>query len=129
VPAAFFGAIGKSESQIAALDQVARGEAQATVIDTPWLDYYKDVKGSVFEKNLRILQQSEVVPPAVLVYRKGALAQATLDQVADGLRKTHRDLRGRTLMQLWHIDAFEPVPGDYHDNLHGLLKEYPPPGL
>jgi hypothetical protein len=74
-----------------------------------------------------VLQQSDLVPPAVIVYRPGTLGEATLDRVRDGLRKAHADDRGRALMAIWHIDAFEPVPKDYADRLAEVLKEYPPP--
>jgi len=126
-PADFFGSIVKSPSQLDALDEVARGKADATVIDTPWLDFYKDVKGAVFAKNLRVLQQSAVVPPAVIVYTPGALEAATVNQVRDGLLKAHTDARGRALMALWHIDAFEAVPEDFAESLAEVLKAYPPP--
>jgi ABC-type phosphate/phosphonate transport system substrate-binding protein len=91
----FFSSITKSNSQIAALDQVARNGAEATIVDTPWLEFYKDVKGPVFDKNLRVLQQSEVVPPSVVVYKPGTLPKATVDRVRDGLRKVHTSVRGR----------------------------------
>lgn len=126
-PEKFFGSIVKSGSQTAALDAVARGDADATVIDTIWLDFYKEVKGPVFAKHLKVLQQSEVVPPAVIVYKQGVLAQAVVDKVQRGLAKAHKDSRGSALMMLWHIDAFEPIPKDYRKRLEKVLKEYPAP--
>ena len=93
-PAGFFGSIAKSSSQPDALDQVAHNEADATVVDTIWLDFYKEVKGPVFAKNLRVLQESGIVPPAVIVYKKGALAQKTVDQIGNGLRQAHTTARG-----------------------------------
>jgi ABC-type phosphate/phosphonate transport system substrate-binding protein len=125
--AKFFGAIARSSSPLDALDEVARKKADATIIDSLWLDFYKDIKPGVFTKNLKVLQQSDLVPPAVIVYRPGTLGEATLDRVRDGLRKAHADDRGRALMAIWHIDAFEPVPKDYADRLAEVLKEYPPP--
>ncbi len=124
-PARFFGTIAKSATYIEALNQVARNEANATIVDSLWLDAYKEVRGPVFAKNLRILQQSEVVPPAVVVYKKGALPQATVDTIRNGLLKAHAGMRGRDLMNLWSIDAFESVPKDYAKSLESMLKEYP----
>src|SRR5471030_8242 len=78
--AAFFGAIEKSASPKEALDNVARGKVQATVIDTASLEFQKEVRGPFIEQNLRVLQRSEVFPPAVVVYKPGALDQKTVDQ-------------------------------------------------
>jgi ABC-type phosphate/phosphonate transport system substrate-binding protein len=128
-PKKYFGTIAKSATQFDALDEVARRKADATVIDTIWLDSYKDFKGPVFAKHLRILERSSVVPPAVVLYKKGALPQATIDKVHDGLRKAHTTARGRLLLMLWHIDSFEAVPKDYAKSLSEVLKEYPAPEM
>jgi len=123
----FFASVAKSGSQFEALDQVARKKADATVIDTIWLDLYKELKGPVFAKNLKVLDQSAVVPPAVIVYKPGALPKATEDRIRAGLAKAHTTTRGIALMALWHIDAFEAVPKGYGKSLEIVLKEFPPP--
>src|SRR5438067_3982040 len=48
-------------------------------IDTIWLDFYREVKGPVFEKNLKVLQKSEMIPPAVVVYKQGRSEEHTSD--------------------------------------------------
>lgn len=126
-PSKIFGAIVKSASQVDALDAVARKDAEATVIDTIWLDYYKEIKGPVFAKNLTILQQSAIVPPAVVVYKPGALPDATMQRIRAGLLKAHTSTRGQVLMALWHIDAFAAVPKDYDKSLADVVKDYPAP--
>lgn len=126
-PVKFFGTIAKSSSQLDALDEVARKKADATIVDTPWLDFYKEIKGPVFAKNLKVLLESKIVPPAVVVYRPGKLGQKVVDRVSEGLRKVHTDVRGQALMMLWHIDSFEAVPEDYSKSLAEVLKQYPAP--
>ncbi len=124
---AFFGSIAKSATQVAALDDVGLDKVQATVVDTVGLEFYKEIKGPVFAKNLKVMEQSESFPPAVIVYKKGKLAEATLNQFRDGLLKAHTSELGRDMMKTWNIDAFEPVPKDYAKRLADVLKAYPPP--
>jgi ABC-type phosphate/phosphonate transport system substrate-binding protein len=126
-PAAFFGSIEKSATQAEALDDVARDKVQATVVDTLGLEFYKEVKGPVFAKNLRVLQQSETFPPAVIVYKRGALDAATVKQFRDGMLKVHTTEKGDEMMKTWHIDAFEVPNKDYSKSLADVLKRYPAP--
>jgi len=95
---------------------VARDKAQATVVDTHALGFYKEIKGAVFAKNLRVLQESEVFPPAVIVYRQGGVAEATLKQFRDGLLKAHTIAEAAN-DELLNVDAFEPIPKDFAKSL------------
>jgi ABC-type phosphate/phosphonate transport system substrate-binding protein len=124
--AAFFSAIEKSPAPNDALDNVARGKVQAAIIDAMALEFYKEVRGPVFAKNLRVLQQSDAFPPAVILYKPGTLDQATLNQFRDGLLKAHTNTDGRAMMKSWCIEAFEPVGKDYDKRLAEVLKAYPP---
>lgn len=125
--AAFFGALEKSATQTKALDGVWREKVQATVVDTIGLEFYKEIKGPAFANNLRVLQQSEVFPPAVVAYKPGALDEATLNQFRTGLLKAHTTDLGRDMMKEWNIEAFEPIPQDYAKSLAEVLKAYPAP--
>jgi ABC-type phosphate/phosphonate transport system substrate-binding protein len=124
-PAKFFNAIDQSSAPKDALDNVARGKVQAAIIDTAALEFYKEVRGPVFAKNLRVLQQSGQFPPAVILYKPGTLDQATLDQFRDGLLKAHTNAYGRAMMKSWRIEAFELVGKDYDKRLAEVLKAYP----
>jgi len=124
--AAFFSAIEKSSAPNDALDNVARAKVQAAVIDSAALDFYKEVRGPVFAKNLRVLQQSDAFPRAVILYQPGTLVEATLNQFRDGLLKAHANADGRAMMKSWGIEAFEPVGKDYDKRLAEVLKAYPP---
>ncbi len=68
-----------------ALDDVVRGKYPAALVDTSGLEFYKDLKPGVFAR-LKVLVQSEVFPPVVIVYHKGALNDATLARIRNGLR-------------------------------------------
>ena len=66
-------------------------------------------------------------PSSVIVFKKGAVDQKTIDQFANGLLKAHETELGRDMMKDWNIDAFERIPNDYAARLAVLLKTYPIP--
>jgi ABC-type phosphate/phosphonate transport system substrate-binding protein len=126
-PKVFFAKIARSDSFVDALDDVCKGNAQAAVVDTITLAFYKDIKGPCFAKNLRVLQQSDAFPPAVIVYKQGALPAATLSQFRDGLLKAHKNPVGADMMKMWSIDGFELPPENFSQMLADALRTYPPP--
>jgi ABC-type phosphate/phosphonate transport system substrate-binding protein len=123
----YFGAIEKSSLPSDALDNVARQKVDAAIIDLHSLEFYKDVRGPVFEKNLRILQHSEDFPPTAIIYRKDAVDAAIVKQVRDGLLKAHTLKIGREMMDQWNIDTFREPPQEYEKSLAEILKAYPGP--
>lgn len=127
-PAAmFFGKIEQSTAQAAAMDAVARGLVDATVLETSALEFYKEVKGPVYNNNLRVLQESGVFPSAAIAYKKGGVDEATLKRFRDGLAKVHTIPEGRNLMKEWRIDVLELATPEYAKSLADLIKIYPAP--
>ena len=125
-PNAFFGQIVNSESPLMGMDDVCLGKADAVVIDTIELESYKDIKEFVYKNNLRILQQSEAFPPAVIVYKDGGVKDATLKQFRAGLFASNNG-PNQDLFKLWHIKAFEELPKNFDTTLAATLKAYPAP--
>jgi ABC-type phosphate/phosphonate transport system substrate-binding protein len=126
-PKAFFGSIVTSGSAEEALDNVCLGKVQATVVDTIGLEFYKRIKEPCFNNNLRILQQSEAFPPAVIVYKQGVLSEKTLTQVRDGLQRAHTTEAGKDIMFMWKIAGFEGVHANFSQSLTDVIKAYPAP--
>ena len=126
-PKAFFGTMLRSKTAIGALDGVCRGKADAAVVDSISLAFYKDIKLAVFEKNLRVLEGSKPFPAAVIAYRQGSLKDATVKQFCDGLSNAHKNAEGKDMMQMWQIEGFAPVPATYEKELADCLKAYPSP--
>ncbi|HZZ79861.1 MAG TPA: PhnD/SsuA/transferrin family substrate-binding protein [Gemmataceae bacterium] len=126
-PADFFSVIEKSSTKKIALDNVAQEKVAAALVDRLGLEFYKDVRGPVYEKNLRVLEQSGDFPPAVLAYLPGAIDAKVLDQFKTGLLKAHTIPEGKDMMKSWNIDEFRAAPSDYAKGLAELLKSYPPP--
>ena len=127
-PKSFFADIKKSSTPMDALDELCRGKSDAVLVDSIALAFYKDVKQYVFQNNLRVLQESEAFPPAVIAYREGAVDAATVGKFHDGLLKAHEDPTGRDMMKMWSIEAFETrCRNSYSQSLAECLKAYPMP--
>jgi ABC-type phosphate/phosphonate transport system substrate-binding protein len=125
-PERFLGQTVTSAHVEAALDDVLRGKVQAAVVDGVSLECYRHVKPGCGAR-LRVLSQSEIFPAAVVAYRQGALDAATLNRFKNGMITANQNERGRDLMSMWKVTAFEAVPADYEQTLTNVLRAYPPP--
>ncbi len=120
----FFGKIILSENLETALDDLAAGKVKAALMDTHGLDFYQDLKPGLFNR-LKALDQSAVFPPVAIAYLPGAIGEATLKKLSNGLLTSHQSDKGKEMMRLWKIDGFLPAPADYADSLTRILKAYP----
>jgi ABC-type phosphate/phosphonate transport system substrate-binding protein len=123
----FFGETVIHADVEAALDDVLRRKVDATIVDSVALESYQLVKPGCYS-GLKVAQQSEVFPAAVVAYRQGALDDATLARFRDGLLKANQNTRTREKMFLWRLTAFEAIPADFQENLTEIRKGYPGPG-
>ena len=123
--AAFFAKIERSQSAQDALDDIARKKVDAAVLDTISLEFYKKIRLPVFTAHMRVLQQSESFPAAVLAYKKGSLNDATVKKFRDGLISAHQNPAGADMMKMLNIEAFEAVPNDFAKSVADILKAYP----
>ncbi len=121
----FFGTAARSSSIIEALNDVARKQTDAVVVDRIALELYKQERGPVFEKNLRVLVQSPQFPPVVIAYKEGALSPAVLKRVNDGLRNAGSLENGKEIMKMWQVEAFQSVPAGFEQMLTETCKRYP----
>ena len=123
-----FKNIVHSDNYFGAIDEVGKGgKADAIALDSIFLEFYKKEAGPRFAKNLRVLSASIEFPPAVIVYKEGALKAATVDQFKTGLIKAKDDPDGAGLMRDWSIDGFVAPPDNYQKMLDASLKEFPVP--
>ncbi len=121
-----FGKITTPDNVEEALDDVIDRVVQATVVDGLALECYQRRKPGRFAK-LKIVQQSEAFPAAVVAYRPGALPEATIDRFRLGMLNANQTLLGRQLLNLWKLTGFEAVPADYEQTLTNIVKAYPAP--
>ncbi len=109
-----------------ALDDVVAGKCEAVLVDISSLIAYKKNKGNV-GRQLRVLIESELLPAAVVVYRKDSLREADVAMVRSGLIDCIKTREGRTFAMFWQLKGFEAISQKYSDHLDQCLKSYPPP--
>jgi ABC-type phosphate/phosphonate transport system substrate-binding protein len=123
---AFFSQVTTPGNQEDALDDLVDGEVQATVVDGRALDAFHDRKPGRWNK-LKVVQESEVFPVAVIAHKPGVLDDATLKCLRTGLLKAHETRQGYNLLAFAGINGFKNVPADYEATLANIIKAYPPP--
>jgi ABC-type phosphate/phosphonate transport system substrate-binding protein len=109
-----------------ALDDVVDGGVQATVTDRATFEAYKKRKPGRYRR-LKTVAQSQRFPPAVVAHCQGALDKATLRRFRKGLLDASKNETGRTMLTLFRLTGFQPVPKDFEQVLAKTRKAYPPP--
>jgi len=122
----FFGKVINHASMEEAMDDVVRGTVDAVLVDGLALENYEQVKPGCFIR-LKNLKESVHFPPGVVAIREGAVDAATLARFRQGVNTAHETARGRELMAMWKLTAFENVPADFERELSEIMSIYPPP--
>jgi ABC-type phosphate/phosphonate transport system substrate-binding protein len=125
-PARFYGEVSNPQDPEDALDAVVDGKLDGAVIDLVALENFRKLKPGRAAR-LKILQQSEPFPSAVIAYQLGGLAEGLLDRFRQGMISARSTRHGRQLLEMCRITAFEAVPSDYEELLVSIVKAYPPP--
>ena len=125
-PEKFFTRIATPRDANYALDDVIDGTAQAAVIDDADLSAYRERYPQYFAK-VKVLQQSEQFPCAVIAYYPGVLSAEMIERFRSGMLAAKSSRQGRQMMQMVRISSFEEVPDDFDRMLSDILKAYPPP--
>jgi ABC-type phosphate/phosphonate transport system substrate-binding protein len=125
-PKSYFGSVVKSANAETALDDVLAGKLEAAVVDTIGWEVYANVKPGC-HKRLKVLEDSESFPTAVVVYHRGALNDATLNKFRQGMMSAIKSAKGRDLMNLWKLTSFEAVPPTYEADCAAIARSYPAP--
>ncbi len=109
-----------------ALNAVALGEYPAALMDAAAFTAYQNLQPGA-AKRLKPLVRSEKFPPGVLLTRKGALPDATLTRLREGLNSAHKTAQYKPLMMMWNLQGFENPPTDYDQQLEKCVQLYPMP--
>jgi ABC-type phosphate/phosphonate transport system substrate-binding protein len=125
-PNAFFSKITCPKSVEDALDDVVDGTVQATVADRAALEAYKKRKPGRFSQ-LKMIARSQPFPPVVVAYYDAVLDQGILRRFQQGLLNAGRTERGQTMLTLFRLTGFEPVPDDFGTILAQTRQAYPLP--
>ena len=110
-----------------AIQKVIEEEAEITVADQAAWNYFQKLYPGA-SQNLRVLAQSDVFPPAVIAYKKGALDDATIKKVREGLITAHESSKAAKVMNMIKVEKFDELPAGYDDALKACCKAYPMPG-
>jgi ABC-type phosphate/phosphonate transport system substrate-binding protein len=126
VLSSFFSRMTTTGSEEEAIDDVVDGVVDGAVVDGLALDCYKRRKPGRYVK-VKPAHISEPFPADVVVYKNGAIDEATLKKLREGLKNANRTVLGRQIMTLFKLSGFEPVPKDYDQALVHIAKDYPEP--
>jgi ABC-type phosphate/phosphonate transport system substrate-binding protein len=125
-PQQFLSQVVRPADAEEALDGLVEGKIGAAIVEELSLDCYRRRKPGRFER-LRIVERSERFPPAVVVYRAGALPEDIVRVFRVGMCSAHRNSCNRDVLTWWRITAFEEVPRGYQQALSEIEKAYPAP--
>jgi ABC-type phosphate/phosphonate transport system substrate-binding protein len=122
----WFGKVTRPRTNEDALNDVADNVVQVTAVDSVDLEKFKKRYPKTGAR-LKVLKESEKMPCVVVAYQPGNVDMETLNKVRSGMIGAKSTQRGRDLMELCRLTAFEAVPGDLDKQLAETLKNYPPP--
>jgi ABC-type phosphate/phosphonate transport system substrate-binding protein len=122
----FFSKVATKDGVEDCLDDTVDGTVQAAVVDRTALEAFKQRKPGRFSK-LKVVAKSPPLPPVVIGYDEKALDAAAIKRFRDGLFGAGKTEKGKTLLTLFHITGFDPVPEDFDKVLADTRKEFPAP--
>jgi ABC-type phosphate/phosphonate transport system substrate-binding protein len=125
-PDKFYKELVKTTDGEEALDQVFTGKVDAALVDTVTLEGYKADKPGR-GKRLRSLQQSESFPAGVIAYYSGRIPEAEIRAFRASLVSARETSKGRIMLEMLKLTAFEAAPADYDAALKAIAKAYPAP--
>jgi ABC-type phosphate/phosphonate transport system substrate-binding protein len=125
-PEKFYKELRQTSDAEEALDLVFTGKADAAIVDTCALsDYREDKPGR--GKRVKSLQQSEPFPGGVIAYSPGRLKEADVTNFRKGLVAAKTTAKGRAMLEMLKLTAFEVPPSDFDVKLKAIARAYPPP--
>lgn len=125
-PEEFYKELVRATDGEDALDRLFAGTAEAAVVDSVTLEAYKNDKPGR-GKGLRTVKQSEAFPAGVIAYYSGRFAEADVRNFRAGLLDAKNTAKGRVMLEMLKLTAFEAAPADYDATLKAIAKAYPAP--
>jgi ABC-type phosphate/phosphonate transport system substrate-binding protein len=108
------------------LDAVVGGACEAALVDIAALKAYQSNTPGL-GRQLKILAQSEELPSAIVVYRKGSLTDKQVKAIRDGLLNCTKTAQGQIFAMFWGLKGFGDVTDGYRKLLDKTLEAYPAP--
>jgi len=123
-PDKFFSKVTTQENIEDALDDVVDGMVQGAVVEQAGLEAFKRRKPGRFSR-LKDIDHSPPLPPVIVAYYDKVLSDDTLKAFREGLLGASKKEKGQTLLTLFHLTGFEPVPDDFPQVLVQSRKTFP----
>lgn len=124
-PGEFFARLSRPLHPEYALNEVARGECHAALVDLSQLEAYQTERPERAAK-LRVLLESEIFPAGVIVYRQGGtLSSSSLERIKNGLLHLHEVNDCKDLLTLCNMKGFDLPPNDFNHLLETIARSYP----
>jgi len=121
----FFSKVGSRPDVEECLDDVVDGAVQAAVVDHDAVEAYQRRKPGRFDK-LKVVAKSVPFPPVVIAYGEKGLDEATVQRFRDGLLSAGNNEKGKVMLTLFRLTAFEEAPQEFGKMLAQTRKAYPP---
>jgi ABC-type phosphate/phosphonate transport system substrate-binding protein len=122
----FFSKISSPQNVEDCLDDVVDGTMQAAVVDHSALEAYKERKPGRFGQ-LKEVARSRPLPPVVVAFCDKVLDGTTVQRFRKGLVDSRNKEKGRMMLTLFRLTAFEVAPDDFGEMLAEAREAYPPP--
>jgi ABC-type phosphate/phosphonate transport system substrate-binding protein len=119
-----FTKVEKTTNAHTAIHKVIDGEADITLVECAAWNYFQKLYPGRAQ-NVKVLQQSEVFPPTVIVYKKNGLTEVARTRIREGLLASEKTTRGQTMARMIEIERFEVVPNDFEQRLELVNQAYP----
>jgi ABC-type phosphate/phosphonate transport system substrate-binding protein len=124
-PAIYFSKITHPVNAEDAVDDVVDKAVDAAVVERVFLEAYKQRKPGRFGA-LAETAHSPPFPPAVIVYKDGAIDAAKLKRFEDGLLNANKKQQGKEMLTFFKLTGFQKPPADFGKILADTAKAYPP---
>ena len=122
----FFAKTATQASVEDCIDDVVDGTVQVVVVDRAALEAFKQSKPGRFKK-LKEVAKSPPLPPLVIAYYGSVLDSAEVKNIQDQLVAAGKAEKGKTLLMLFHMTAFNAVGDDFEGVLAETRKVFPAP--
>jgi ABC-type phosphate/phosphonate transport system substrate-binding protein len=124
----FFAKVARPDNTEDAIDDVVDGVTQVTVADKAALDAFKRRKPARFAK-LKEVAKSQPFPPVLVACCGKFVDDKTVKRFQDGLLGASQKAQGQTVLTLFRMTEFQPVPDDFGKVLAQTRKTFPAPPL
>jgi len=114
----------KQESVDDLIEDVIDGKARAGVVTKSNLAVFQERKPGRY-KRLKVVHESPVFPPAVVMYNERYADKDKLRRFEDALLRSNQTSEGNRVLTLYKLKGFERLPPDFDERVKDIAKQFP----